>query len=72
MKRESQDSKRRQAYNLATQTLWLSNLPSCKLPKSCVADVGTVGFLFLAEMNEKETDLHQRMTEAVSLHKEVG
>jgi hypothetical protein len=44
----------------------------CTLPKSCVAGVGTVGFLFLAEMNEKETDLHQRMTEAVSLHIEVG
>jgi hypothetical protein len=44
----------------------------CTLPKSCVGGVGALGFLFLAEMNEKETDLHQRMTEAVSLHREVA
>jgi hypothetical protein len=37
-----------------------------------VGGVAALGFLFLAEMNEKETDLHQRMTEAVSLHKEVA
>jgi hypothetical protein len=44
----------------------------CTLPKSCVTGVGTFGFLFLAEMNEKETALHQRITEAVRLHKELG
>jgi hypothetical protein len=44
----------------------------CTLPKSCVGGVAALGFLFLAEMNEKETDLHQRMTEAVSLHQEVA
>jgi hypothetical protein len=33
----------------------------CTLPKSCVAGVSAVEFLFLPEMNEKETDLHQRI-----------